>query len=651
MIDNGPTLGWKSGDDHRIRRAVDVASTLISTLPRTSRIGIVDRSANPPVFSLDVSGALSKLEKVRPVSLARPLRSRVQSAVRLLGTSDLSNHQLVIITDLAGQAWKQPTGNATGIEPFDLDQDLGINLFDLGEFNGVNHSLAIPKLSDGTPSKNVPVSLSTILSKQHLGGENLRVSQGKTSTITVELQLYENSPSLPVIRDGEVVYPQRTSVDRTSVTITDDGSSEVVLSVPGLPTGNHLGRIEVVGGDSLSVDNLRYFTVNVMPSSSVLLVCDRVKEASVIESTLSVASTEVAAEDAEFQVQRISFKDFPVAVLDGFDSILMIDPPFEAFEEVSLQDYYRKGGNILACLGPDFGQAEEVASQTVGHGVLPHVLRRWRVPQRGTFLQVMREQHSSVETLAGDTPWDQFPVSQYWQIEPAESDSVIIRYAGTDHPALIERAFSEQAMTGEVDANGRTGDGKLMLLTTPLPALASETRSWNRLFGTDPWPAWLLTRQVIEHLAGRRANPATMTIGSPITIPLPDEAVELPSRLQWFPPDGQAPVPIEISDAVGEVSLSGVDTPGAHWIRGLPDTTGFTANLPQKQLDLTRIGETDLDVIFGTDRFRLVTSVDQMSLSGGDAASRVSLASPAMLFAFFVFLVEQVLANRFYKRV
>ena len=156
VIDNGQTFGWKTDEDDRKNRVIDAASALISQLPSTSRICIVDRSSNPPAFSLDVAGALSKLEKIHPIALARPLDSRINAAVKLLDTSELENHQLMIITDLAKQNWKTINPQDEEKKTLAFKSDLGISLFDLGEFHGVNRSLSIPKLADASPTKMSP---------------------------------------------------------------------------------------------------------------------------------------------------------------------------------------------------------------------------------------------------------------------------------------------------------------------------------------------------------------------------------------------------------------------------------------------------------------------------------------------------------------
>ena len=124
-------------------------------------------------------------------------------------------------------------------------------------------------------------------------------------SVTVELQLYEHSRSLPVIRGGEVVYPKLTSVDRTTVTLTGKSANEVVLHVPGLPIGTHLGQVKITASDALAYDNERFFAVSVLPPSSVLIVCDHAEEAAILESTIAASTTEVPEEDAEFQVQKL----------------------------------------------------------------------------------------------------------------------------------------------------------------------------------------------------------------------------------------------------------------------------------------------------------------------------------------------------------
>ena len=305
------------------------------------------------------------------------------------------------------------------------------------------------------------------------------------------------------------------SVDRTTATITRSGSSELVLNMPGLPYGTHLGRITIAGSDALDCDNERFFTVNVLPPSSVLIVGSQPKELDVIESTIAATVTEVPDEDAEFQVQQIGFNDLPVAVLDDFDAIMLIDPPATAFSETSLREYCENGGNVLACLGPRFTPQHTPALQastpqasapqdSEAHTsntrlILPQIVRTWRIPEAGTFFQVMQEQHPAVETLSGDTPWDQFPVSQYWQVRPSAADSVLIQYSGTGHPALIQRSILKEANS----QNEPQGKGATPFAHHPDPS----ARSRNKIMESALWIGSLAS--MVTHTANRRAFDGT----------------------------------------------------------------------------------------------------------------------------------------------
>ena len=85
------------------------------------------------------------------------------------------------------------------------------------------------------------------------------------------------------------------------------------------------------------------------------------------------------------------------------------------------------------------------------------------------------------------------------------------------------------------------------------------------------------------------------------------------------------------------------------WIRGLEPGSGFSTNLPASAISLKRVGEDQLDQIFGPEQYNLVTDRDGIEFAENKATQRVSLHSPAILFALAIFLLEQILGNRFYR--
>ena len=220
-------------------------------------------------------------------------------------------------------------------------------------------------------------------------------------------------------------------------------------------------------------------------------------------------------------------------------------------------------------------------------------------------------------------------------------------------------------------------------MTTPIPDFVSSGPQWNELFsGELPWPALLIVRQLTRYLTGRAVQPYSFAVGAPVTITLPREATEQSNdasevpddlenpvrarrRLQWFPPLVNSPLPVEIPDLSENVRRDPTSPvtrlrqrlligrpkhAGVHWLRGAQPGLGFTVNVSRDQLNPTRAEQSTLDGLFGPEGYQLMTDLDQMKWTASDQDAAVSLWSPMMLAVLLAFLLEQVLANRFYRQ-
>ena len=65
---------------------------------------------------------------------------------------------------------------------------------------------------------------------------------------------------------------------------------------------------------------------------------------------------------------------------------------------------------------------------------------------------------------------------------------------------------------------------------------------------------------------------------------------------------------------------------------------------------MERIDTPQLDQIFAPGQYSLVTDREGIEFAENKATQRISLHSPAILLALVVFLLEQILSNRFYRR-
>jgi hypothetical protein len=662
VLDNSTTSAWKTASDDRIARMQDLATWMTTRLPPTSRIAIIDRSAQPAAFSLDVATAMAKIEQLRPLQVTQPIASRLDAAARLVRTSDLPNRQVLLVTDLAVSTWNEATSEASLSTVFGEDPAVALTVFDLGDFDGINRSLSIPRFADLTPPRGVPVAVSTTL--QLAANE-----ETSTLSVTAELEIYENDPGLPVVRDGVIQRPQPRSVDRTSVRVAPGGSSDLLLTIPAMEIGTHHGQIRLVGDDAIQLDDTRYFTLQVLSPSQLLLVSNDEDEARIISQAITASPGMIDEADAEFLIQRIEYADLPVVRLEDFVVLIMLDPPRDALSDEAVTKFASRGGGVLVCLGPTAAvptaavqttavqttavqttvvpTAAVTGTVTAGEKIestfLPNLVRRWRSPDPGTFFQVLNASHPVTQSVSTNTPWSDFRVHQYWQLTPDENDSVLIQYAGTTHAAMVERVLRE---------DGAPEPGHVLVITTPLPALAQPARSWNDLFGTDPWPAWLLTRQSIEYLSRRGGAELTSLVGQPQVIRLdgttdPDE--NKPQRIQLFTPGASSPVPLNVPVDAKQVIATDISRAGTYWLRGAALGAGFSANVPSEAIGLGRIDSGQLDQIFGPGQYSFATNREEIEFAESKATSRVSLHSPAMLLAILVFVLEQILGNRFYR--
>ncbi len=631
VLDNAPTSAWKTVDDDHLTRMKEIATWMVTRVPPTSRIAIIDRSGTPAAFSLDLASAVSKVDQLRAIEVTSPISAKIDSAIRLVRTSDLESRQVLVISDLARSTWHTDLSDPALVTLLAESPQIQFSVFDLGEFSGTNRTLSLPRLVDATPPRGSPVTVAVTL-------ELLESEENIPLPVTAELGLYEDDPTLPIIRNGVVQRPRLKSVDRTSVQIAPAGSSELKMTIPPLEVGSHHGVVRLIGDDALALDDVRHFTVQVLTPSRVLLVADNADEARSIDLAINAAPFPIDEAAAEYSVERITYADLPVVRLADFDAILLLDPPRDVISDNALQQFAGGGGGILICLGAAAGD-EPLASDW-----LPPLVRRWRSPPPHTFLQPLRLTHPVLAPLTeipGGVPWNLYRVQQYWQTEVDEPYKMLMRYAGTPHPALLERTISSESVTGHV-----------IITTTPLPDLADPNNDWNDLFGSDAWPAFFLVRNIVERLTKRGAENWMSIVGRPQVVQLPEADSDQDAesrRLQLFPPGDTAPVPINVPQNQSRVVVGDVTRSGTYWLRGAGRNLGFSVNLPPAATSTERIEPTQLSEWFGAGAYNLVTNRDEIELAEIRSANRVSLRSPLMLLVLAVFLLEQILANRFYR--
>ncbi|MEM9828903.1 MAG: hypothetical protein AAF958_20115, partial [Planctomycetota bacterium] len=356
-------------------------------------------------------------------------------------------------------------------------------------------------------------------------------------------------------------------------------------------------------------------------------------------------------------------------------AIALADPTPEILNDVAFEAFLDRGGLVMVALGPRVANATDptVPSETLP-AWLPTPKRVWRRTEPPTFFSVTDPTSPLTSALAADTPWNEFPVRQYWQVETSDQDRVPIRMAGTDHPALVRRSLES--------------GGTVLLTSTPIPALDERSAQWNDLFGLDPWPIWLLTRQSVLTLADRDRAPMQFAVGESVSVPLETETDDSDTndsdssdvggpgmqaggptagdrnatrQVLLFPPDASQPLPLRSDRTTQKDVTFQVDHAGVYWLRGrglveASKRLGVAVNLRPATMSLEQVDQASIEAALraglNPDAEESLTVVDdpsELDLASDRSSGRYPLQSPVLLMVLAVFLAEQVLSNRLYR--
>lgn len=649
LIDNSVTMGLVDSDGNSsLSAATEIASYIVGRYPVESRVAIMDRTTRPAAFAIDGAAVQRSLSNIEVEQVIRPLSERIEAAVRLLRTSDMPRRNLFIVSNMAASGWPSiPSESTNSLLPLLSEEpQVAIQVVDIGIPSGHNRSLGDLQLADTTPPQDVPTAISVavddefVATSRDLPAENEAVRSG-IRPATVRARLFASNPGLPAERDGEVVFPDSRPVDQQSVQM-DSGKGYVKLTLPPLGLGTHHGVVELVEGDRLAVDDRRFFTIQVVQPKRILIVVDRPEDQQVIAAILNLWGEDDSRR--EYSLDTISSSQLASTDLATYSTIGMFDPLLPAAtEQTKLSEWVKQGGNLFVALGPQLNSdanssLDELAlvTEVVSWELLGNPQRIWRVPEPGTFLQIIAPGFPALRNLVslpGGPPFNAFRVQQYWQVPVDAGFEEVIRFAGTEHMALGERTL---------------GQGRVILLTTPMPAMLEPASRWNDLLATtlaNVWPVnVILLRELFEDLSGGTSSHLNVTVGESTALPLRDQTS---TKFQLFPPQG-APVPL---DAVDKALVTGAPlTAGNYWLRGnANESLGFSANITPQATRLARLDPLQLDDLFGPQQYALVRDREEISLAEGKASDARPVYTWVMLAAAFLFALEQILSNNFYS--
>ncbi len=632
VIDSSPRMAYVADNQSRLEAAQDFSQWILAQLPQDSAIAVLSSERETPVFQVDRLAATEKIDRLRMTPQGKPVAETVRDALTLLAGSEHSQRELYIVTDLSEPGWPGDFGTAiknaieglkSGANPFGVgEQELGVFLVDVGADAPVNTSFVRLSLMPEIMAEKSPVRID--VEAAHTG---------HAVTKTIELLLTGVDPEAP----------NKETVRSTKSVTFDEGHSRkhVSFTLSGLPLGTQQGKLRFAAPDALPTDDQAWFTAHVQKPAQILLLASP----PVWDRTIYLREAldpRDSSEPTPFDVETAVLTDLPgmtAKELSLYRAVFLLDPsPLGPTVWKRLADYASSGRGVGIFLGnaADTSFNAPAAVELMG----AKLLRQARDPDGETWITAG---HGNSPVLSAfrqiqpleKFPWDALPVFRYWEMTELSPTAEIAAAFSNGRPAII---------------TNNIGQGRSLMMTTPLSETVEERTPWNLLpRGDASWMFVLLADGLARYLAGMDDNRYNFAAGETVTL-RPDMQT-LPATCQMSTPLGET-VRLSPERTKREIVITDTIEPGNYRIRsgGAAESLdlGFSTNIPGEQMNLSKMDKSRLDGILGAGNYRLAKTPQEIEVSIARRRMGQELYAMIMLILAALFAGEYVLANRFY---
>lgn len=606
----------------RLDAAKAIAERRLAELPERSSVYVFDNREAAPAFPLEPPAAKQRIAAVAVAPAADSLSSAIARAVSVVAEADQPQREVYVFTDLAASAWSEESVAAWRDLAATSEAGIAFYVIDVSAERYANAGLGDLALSAEQVSRNEAPVLSTSVAA--VGGEFPR-------SVVVELLLQDDPDQEPTLR-------RRSEVVLESSQAVPVEFSEIAAAGEGL----HQGTIRIAGEDDLSIDDVRYFSLEVKPPWRVLVGAPAPAEENAYPFVEALAPRDLRTTgQAPFQVEVVSLAALVDAPLDAYSAIYLLDPDGLRPEAWSrLEAFVARGGGLGVVLGRAASFAIDELNGRDAQRLLPGPLDRvWRAGARRWFLAPDDYQHpllSEFQPIAGEIPWDAFTVERYWSLEtPPDGQARTVLRFSNDAPAMWERSI---------------GAGRVMTFATPLYETNLTPDAWNRLLTgrgeIPPWPGVLLIHRWAHYLVGATDEHLNHAVGRTVRLSTP-AAGAAAAVLEM--PGGES---LRQTIEGGRFIVSSTYAPGHYVLQagGEEDRwrRGFSVNLPAAATDLTKISEEEFAARLGDLPYRVDRGDgpwDRQTAGGRGGSELYPLLALA---AALLFASETWLSNRFY---
>jgi hypothetical protein len=621
VFDTSLSMGYIEKDKTRLDEAKEQAREIVSKLPDSSLVFVVD-SAEPPVpAGRSPSQALKRIDEltIRPIN--RPLNAAMGQVYPAVAECDRPRRMVYVLTDLARTSWhpEKPADGLDQVEKLKKSKASRIVTF----IRGVAATEVInASVDQADPSSSV-------------------ATQGDPIEVRGRIRSQGTKPMTRVV---EFVVDGKKKDEKT-LEIPPGGEVEVNFSA--LPraeeTSLHQGKIKLSGApDPYAADDERYFTFRVRPPLKVLLVYDEAIESEFVAAALDPDPNAALARPVHVETVRAPELGTKFGGnLQRFATIFLLNVTKPSEQDWSaLNQYVREGGGLVVAPG----NLSKPESYNSASQLLPRQLAdAWHTAKPPTNMgNVANLNHPLFERYGRDwaSMLAQVPVYKYWPVRGANDAGLILLRFADGAPALIERNFKGPKT------------GKVLLWTLPL-SRRSDVRlaaAWsefpNDIYG---WSFFGLINRTVPYLAGATNEQLDFEAGENVLLRLDPTA-----RLSNFVISSGAetkPLPSPSGEylEVPAPQVLGLWAVKAKSADNRTAMLGFSVNAPRNESRFAHLEKSDLDVIFGKDGYLLAEDADAHKEKEQLTRYGYEVFPWLMFLILMIVTMENILANTFYK--
>ncbi len=606
VVDNSLRMQYVHQNRSRLERATEAAADLVGKLPEDASVAVCDLGRAANGFAPDLNAATSRLNGLRATAAARPLVDVIIEAIRLAAEQQDRRQEVFVFSDLAAAAW--PEDGLKAVQDAMAEApDVRIYIVDVGVQSPKNASLG-------------ELEIRRFVLRP---GESLHIEAPIASNLDGEAPLVELS-----LQDEEGRLVKR---GQQIATFDGQGQARVAFEAGDLPLGTHQGSVQLQTSDPLSVDNVRYFTVEVRPPAKVLLLGERVEDTRFVREALSPS---LGTAPSRFECEASTFAAAGQAALEDYQAVLLLDPgplPDELWNRFG--EFAAGGGGVGVFLGHNaLGEVASFDTETARR-LLPGQLKRRSGEE--TYLRPRRLDHPALAGLRNydEIPWPLCRVFSFWQFD--ELDAYVVAGYANDEPAILERA---------------AGRGRVLVATTPFsdPLQPEGREPWNTLTA-QPWPFVILCDELVGYLAQDSDERLDYFAGETARVRLTPRQQVASYVLRL--PDGQADT--RVATGEDEVSVSIADALGNYRLTAGGKSQrldrGFSVNASPQISELARAEPTAIVDALPKDRVQLADNLELVEKYANIGRKGRELYAYAIGLVALIWGAEHVLANRFYR--